>query len=186
MNQDRDSARVEAGEANAVSSTNPAAPEDNHSHVSPDLIWIDGQRLDLEIGPAGFGLTRVTTLEEYSRLKRCLPHLIGRCFLFINIVEGSCRLVLTVVTGTEKEVTASHSLHLGRLGISEVELYSAALPGETFAPISGNFPLSSDLANRIRSKMKGWEKLRSSPSAGAGPNECQALTFFSVGECSPP
>ena len=66
-------------------------------------------RFDLNLSDA-FALTSVRSTAKFSRLKKRLPEIRGQSYLFINILGEKARLIMTVITGEEKEITATYEL----------------------------------------------------------------------------
>lgn len=102
-------------------------------------------RFDLTLSEA-FDLTRVTSLQEYRLLIRRLPELRGHSYLFINVLDQKARLVMTIITAEDHEITATSVLDHNALGISHEELLQAGI-------IDGNYALPAEMEQKIRSAM---------------------------------
>jgi hypothetical protein len=99
-------------------------------------------RFDLSIQDA-FALTSVRSLSEFMRLLERLPEIRGQSYLFVNILGQRARLIMTVITAEEQEITATYELDPRPLGIDPQELFSAGAG-------SGNYPLPAHLEERIK------------------------------------
>jgi len=109
-----------------------------------NLVVIDPEKVRFDLGlPKAFALTSVRSPEEYYRLKKSLPSLRGQSYLFVNILNGKARLILTVITAEEQETTATYELDPRPLGIDPLDLTSAAEG-------CGNHPLPRHLEEKIR------------------------------------
>lgn len=99
-------------------------------------------RFDLSLDDA-FALTSVRSLREFLCLRESLPHLRGQSYFFINILESHARLIMTIITAEEQEITATYELDPCPLGIAPGELISAGSG-------SGNYPLPPHLEGKIK------------------------------------
>jgi hypothetical protein len=102
-------------------------------------------RFDLTLREA-FDLTRVTSLQEYQLLMRRLPELRGHSYLFVNILGPRARLVMTIITAEDIEITATFVLDHDALGISHEELLRAGIG-------DGNYALTAEIEQKIRKEM---------------------------------
>ncbi len=102
-------------------------------------------RFDLSLREA-FELTRVTSLQEYQLLIRRLPELRGHSYFFINILGKRARLVMTIITAEDHEITATFVLDHNALGISHDDLLQSG-------GIDGNYSLPAEMEQRIRKEM---------------------------------
>ncbi len=114
----------------------------------PDTVSFDPckVRFDLTLREA-FELTQVTSLQEYQRLRCRLPELRGLSYIFINILNQRARLVMTIITAEDQEITATFVLDHNALGICHEELLKAGCDG-------GNYALSLEMEQKIRRAMK--------------------------------
>ncbi len=103
-------------------------------------------RFDLTLSDA-FKLTQVTSLQEYELLLSRLPDLRGHTYFFINILGRQARLVVTIITAEEDEVTATFVLDHDALGIGHEELMQT---GQS----DGNYSLLPTMEQKIRTAMK--------------------------------
>lgn len=94
-----------------------------------------------------FALTSVRSLEEYVALQERLPNMRGQSYFFVNILREKARLIMTVITVEDEEITATYELDPKPLFISSEELMQAGQG-------SGNYPLSSCMEDRIKMAMK--------------------------------
>jgi hypothetical protein len=99
-------------------------------------------RFDLTLREA-FELTQVTSLQEYKRLMCRLPELRGLSYFFINILDQRARLVMTIITAEDREITATFVLDHDTLGIGHEELLQAGHE-------DGNYALSREMEQKIR------------------------------------
>lgn len=104
-------------------------------------------RFDLSRGSA-LSLTSVRSIEEFRALQEGLREMRGQSYFLVNILKGRARLILTVITADELEVTATYELDPGPLGIADEEMLLAG-------PGGGNHPLTSLLEARIREATQG-------------------------------
>ncbi len=77
---------------------------------------------------------------------RRLPELRGHSYLFINILDQRARLVITIITAEDHEITATFVLDHSALGISHEELLQAG-------SIDGNYALPAEMEQKIRREM---------------------------------
>ncbi len=103
-------------------------------------------RFDLTLREA-FELTQVTSLQEYKRLIYRLPELRGLSYFFINILDQRARLVMTIITAEDHEITATFVLDHDTLGIGHEELLRAGHE-------DGNYALSREMEQTIRRALK--------------------------------
>lgn len=113
----------------------------------PETVTFDPckVRFDLTLREA-FELTQVTSLQEYQRLRRRLPELRGISYFFINILNQRARLVVTIITAEDHEVTATFVLDHNALGIGHEELLQAGRE-------DGNYALLREMEQKIRRAM---------------------------------
>jgi hypothetical protein len=102
-------------------------------------------RFDLTLREA-FELTQVTSLQEYQLLLRRLPELRGHSYFFINILDQRARLVMTIITAEDQEITATFVLDHDALGIRHEELMQTG-KGD------GNYSLLPAIEQKIRRAM---------------------------------
>lgn len=102
-------------------------------------------RFDLSLREA-FELTRVTSLQDYQLLVRRLPELRGHSYLFINVLGQRARLVMTIITAEDMEITATFVLDHEALGISHEELLRAGI-------VDGNYAITAEMEQKIRKEM---------------------------------
>lgn len=98
-------------------------------------------RFDLTLREA-FELTQVTSLQEYKRLVCRLPELRGLSYFFINILNQSARLVVTIIVAEDHEITATFVLDHDALGIGHEELLQAGYN-------DGNYALPVEIKQKI-------------------------------------
>ncbi len=98
-------------------------------------------RFDLSLREA-FKLTQVTSLEEYQLLLSRLPDLRGHSYFFINILNQRARLVLTIITAEDREITATFVLDHDALGIGHEELMQSGRE-------DGNYSLLPEIEQKI-------------------------------------
>lgn len=114
----------------------------------PETVLFDPckVRFDLTLREA-FGLTQVTSMQEYQLLVNRLPQLRGNSYFFINILNCRARLVMTIITAEPQEITATFVLDHNALGMNHDELLMAG-DGD------GNYSLSLEMEHKIRQAMK--------------------------------
>lgn len=123
-------------------------------HQEAEML-LSKEQIEFDCGKALFGLcpsdmfalTSVRSLEEYIALKEHLPDMRGQSYFFVNILREKARLIMTVITVEEEEITATYELDPEPLSISQEELMQAGQG-------SGNHPLPPNLENRIKMAMK--------------------------------
>ena len=117
----------------------------------PETILFDPckVRFDLSLREA-FELTQVTSLQEYRRLMCRLPELRGLSYFFINILNKRARLVMTIITAEDHEITATFVLDHDTLGIDHEELLQAGHE-------NGNYALSHEMEQKIRRAIRQSE-----------------------------
>ncbi len=113
----------------------------------PEIISFDPckVRFDLTLREA-FELTRVTSLKDYQLLVRRLPELHGHSYFFVNVLDQRARLVMTIITAEDMEITATFVLDHDALGISHEELLRAGIG-------DGNYALTAEMEQKIRKEM---------------------------------
>ncbi len=109
----------------------------NDTAFDPDKV-----RFDLSLSDA-FALTRVCSLQEFSTLQERLRLLRGQSYFFVNILKGKPRLIMTIITAEEQEITATYELEISSLGICPEELVSENR-------MDGNYPLPAVLIKKIK------------------------------------
>lgn len=113
-----------------------------------EKIEFDPGKAIFGLSPAEtFALTSVRSLEEYAALQEHLPYMRGQSFFFVNILREKARLIMTVITVEDEEITATYELDPEPLSISPEELLQAGQG-------SGNHPLPAHLESRIRMAMR--------------------------------
>jgi hypothetical protein len=103
-------------------------------------------RLDMPISEA-FALTQVRSVQDYRRLKHRLPDMRGSSYFFINILGKKARLIITIITAEDQEITATYALDHNRLGIAHDELMKAG--GE-----DGNYAVPAELMIKIHNALQ--------------------------------
>lgn len=103
-------------------------------------------RFDLTLREA-FQLTQVTSLQEYQLLLSRLPELRGHSYFFINILDQRARLVMTIITAEDQEITATFVLDHDALGIRHEELMQTGQE-------DGNYSLLPAMEQKIRRAMR--------------------------------
>jgi hypothetical protein len=119
--------------------------------AQPETISFDPckVRFDLTLREA-FELTQVTSLQEYQLLRRRLPELRGHSYFFVNILDQRARLVMTIITAEDHEITATFVLDHDALGIGHEELLQAGYD-------DGNYALPADMKQKIRRAIRQSE-----------------------------
>jgi hypothetical protein len=102
-------------------------------------------RFDLTLREA-FELTQVTSLQEYQLLLSRLPELRGHSYFFINILDRRARLVMTIITAEDQEITATFVLDHDTLGIGHEDLLQTGHE-------DGNYSLMPAMEQKIRKAM---------------------------------
>lgn len=103
-------------------------------------------RLDMPIS-AAFALTQVRSVQDYQRLKQSLPEMRGSSYFFVNILGERARLIITIITAEDQEITATYALDHNRLGIAHEELINA---GEE----DGNYAVPAELMGKIHNALR--------------------------------
>lgn len=102
-------------------------------------------RLDMPISEA-FALTQVRSMQDYQRLKHRLHEMRGSSYFFINILGKKARLIITIITAEDQEITATHALDHNLLGIAHEELMDAGRE-------DGNFAVPAELTRKIHNAL---------------------------------
>ena len=103
-------------------------------------------RLDMPIS-AAFALTQVRSVQDYQRLKQSLPEMRGSSYFFI---KERARLIITIITAEDQEITATYALDHNRLGIAHEELINAG--GE-----DGNYEVPAELMRKIHNALRNTD-----------------------------
>jgi hypothetical protein len=103
-------------------------------------------RFDLPLSEA-FALTQVRSLREYYYLRHRLPELQGISYFFINVLDKKARLVITIITAEDQEITATFVLDHCALGIAHEELIQAGRE-------DGNYPVPGELMRKIKNELQ--------------------------------
>jgi hypothetical protein len=114
--------------------------QEEHIEFDPGKV-----RFDLSLSDA-FALTSVRSLQEFFALLKRLPKLCGQSYFFINILSQRARLIMTIITARDQEITATYELDPRPLGIAPEELMSVGRE-------DGNYPVPPDLVRKIECKM---------------------------------
>jgi len=119
--------------------------------VQPETILFDPckVRFDLTLREA-FELTQVTSLKEYQLLLSRLPELRGHSYFFINILDRRAKLVMTIITAEDREITATFVLDHDALGIGHEDLLQTGHE-------DGNYSLMPAVEQKIRKAMNQSE-----------------------------
>jgi hypothetical protein len=112
-------------------------------------------KLDMPINEA-FALTQVRSLQDFQRLVNKLPEMRGSSYFFINILSKKARLIITIITAEDQEITATYALDHNLLEIAQDELMRAG--GE-----DGNYAVPADLMRKIHSALHhpDWQFFKS-------------------------
>lgn len=103
-------------------------------------------RLDMPICEA-FALTQVRSVQDFRRLKHRLPEMRGSSYFFINILAKRARLIITIITAEDQEITATYALDHNRLGIAHEDLFQAGRE-------DGNYAVPRELISKIHNAMQ--------------------------------
>ena len=115
-------------------------------------IQLDPNKIKFDLPPnEAFRLTEVRSIESYERLKNSLPKLRGISYLFINVLDGIARLILTIIVAEDLEVTSTYVLDHESFDLSYDELVLAV---EASSLDDGNYPISSVIEKKIRSSIE--------------------------------
>lgn len=103
-------------------------------------------RLGMPIS-AAFALTQVRSMQDYQRLMQSLPEMRGSSYFFINILGERARLIITIITAEDQEITATYALDHNRLGIAHEELMNAGRE-------DGNYAVPAELMRKIHNALQ--------------------------------
>lgn len=123
-------------------------PKTQENNIAPELF--DPERVRLDLPPSdAFALTAVRSLQEFSDLQGRLGEVRGQSYFFVNILRGRARLIMTVITAGEQEITATYDIDISATDISREKLSTSHE--------EGNHPLPEGLAERILHAMQNNE-----------------------------